>query len=297
MSFDPDKIQDNGLEKQSDSVEPNFVQQELQPSEIDEAQEKPKGENLESLRSHVSDMFGYSPQLDVERMYVNNGTTNERLDNEQTHRYWKLEAILNSSVPKGLRFLKTRAGELFGVPMAEWKKEDFSLYEDLAKRSGIFLEVGGPTPEGYESVDFKKIQQNTGKKVLISNIARDGHLSLLDKDTVIKEDKLKKMDRIDFQADVRQMPLVDGSVGGLFASCLSVRGKNVFQEASRILEPGGIFVYQGCGINDVLECQQYDLELVDYQVHLAHFYSYWGYSSNIILKKLLEDKEKMHNIQ
>jgi SAM-dependent methyltransferase len=118
-----------------------------------------------------------------------------------------------------------------------WKQTDFDVTEYLKNQEGSVVEFAGPTLSGYEFIDASKMNDT----VLISNISPglpeyDPHTGEL----------IQIKGSVDFQADATQMPLADESCKAILVSCLdkSFRQKT-FQEAFRILKPGGLLVWQG----------------------------------------------------
>jgi len=75
----------------------------------------------------------------------------------------------------------------------------FSVEKKLKELEGPFVEVAGPTTEGYELVNLNKLD----KKLFVSNL-RDSPWR----------------GKIDFRSDVRKLPIIDNSVSALFVSNL-----------------------------------------------------------------------------
>jgi len=121
----------------------------------------------------------------------------------------------------------------------------FNLKEELEARTGPFIEIAGPTPEGFEFVDYDKLD----RKVFISNIGNG--LPLQDDE---KGEIIGHWGKVDFQADSQKMPLRQQSVGALFASKMDIDVViDTIKEANRILEPGGIFILQGVTKKDIID--------------------------------------------
>ncbi len=137
----------------------------------------------------------------------------------------------------------------------EQVSQDFDIYGELQKRKGIFLEIGGPTlsresiGRSYFLVDTKKLS----KPLITSNITKGVTEWVFDYDAAMASTNDQEEDfyrPVDFHpanlvANATRLPIKDGSVGALFASGLPEElRKGIFQEAYRILEPGGIVVWQ-----------------------------------------------------
>ena len=75
-----------------------------------------------------------------------------------------------------------------------------------------------------------------------------------------------KVEKLDLLADATKLPLADNSLGCLFASNLPGDiDEEVIREASRVLEPGGILVWQGGETQDVAQAELAGLKVVQYQ--------------------------------
>jgi len=68
-------------------------------------------------------------------------------------------------------FLQTTGTKVSGAQYQplEWKQEHLNVYETLAATHGPFVEIGGPTTEGFEQVDIKALDG----KFFTSNIESD----------------------------------------------------------------------------------------------------------------------------
>ena len=74
-----------------------------------------------------------------------------------------------------------------------------------------------------------------------------------------------------FVADSQQMPFKDGSLSGVFAACLELgtRQKTI-HEAYRVLEKGGVLVWQGSVEEDFPIAKGAGFKLVGYEWDLPH---------------------------
>ena len=160
-----------------------------------------------------------------------------------------------------------------------WVKEGFSLIEEIKKIKKPLIEVGGPTTQGFELVDPEKLD----KKVFISNITPGCPY-------YSGGEVLGYIGKIDFQADAERLPFKDKSLGGLLASCLpnDIREKTI-REAVRVLDEGGIFVWQG-GINEDIElAKSLRLEVMEYSKCYSEHSEEWIW--NVIFQKQAEKKD------
>lgn len=144
-----------------------------------------------------------------------------------------------SQIPERLHEQETEIFISRGIAekIVEEKKElGFELANELSSRNGIFIEIAGPTPEGFSLVDYEKLD----RPVLTSNI-KPG-IPLWDDKT---GELVTYWGKVDFQADSQKLPLRNESVGALFGSCLEQNTiPKTLKEAARILEPRGILVLQ-----------------------------------------------------
>ncbi len=128
----------------------------------------------------------------------------------------------------------------------DWKEKDFDALKRLAETKGILLEVAGPTEEGYNLVDIKKLP----KKLFITNITPGR--PQFDPET---GEFIGYGAKVDFVEDATKMTFNENSVGAVFSSCIGsinvegleqdgIREKTI-KEAYRVLEPGGLLIWQG----------------------------------------------------
>ncbi len=170
-----------------------------------------------------------------------------------------------------------RAGELTFVynerwnkPIIEWRERGFSLYDYIENTKGLILEVGGPT---IDDVGVNKLWLDSstikGKNTIISNITPEAGVDLV--------------------ADGRNLHFDDNSVSMEFAASLGARGmdkhqlrKEVFTEAWRILEPGGLLVYEHGQLADIANACQLGFDIMQ-----------WKFEYDHDLKKYATDTEAM----
>jgi len=149
------------------------------------------------------------------------------------------------------------------VKVEAWRAEGFDVLESLGRVRGRFFEVAGPTKE-YKLVDLEKLRRQTGRQLHVSNLGFGGAPKF-----DAKTGELIAVNPAHLTADGTALPLAEGSVGALFCSCLStVRDrsrpfqeqvemtlelrKSAVSEAARVLEHGGLLVWQGGG-RDMLD--------------------------------------------
>jgi len=101
-------------------------------------------------------------------------------------------------------------------------------FEDAATQTtGPLIEVGGPTPSyapPLTAVD--NVAELIGRKGFVLN-------------------KSPNVADVDLMGDAKQMPFANGTLGIVMASCLHHGARvNFFEEAERVLEPGGVLAYQ-----------------------------------------------------
>lgn len=138
-----------------------------------------------------------------------------------------------------------------------WEEEDFDLELAIDQAPGPIVEVAGPTEGETLLIDFNKVAKN----IYVSNLApsRD----IFDLET---REFLGRVGRIDFRADATALPIASGKTGVLFASCLPVDAREEFiKESKRVLETGGILIYQGIRTEDIEAAKIAGFRLVEYR--------------------------------
>lgn len=100
-----------------------------------------------------------------------------------------------------------------GKDFIKSKASKFDLEERLNKIEKPFIEIAGPTPEGYDQSNFSKLN----KKVFVSNLfpGKPRFVDMgRDKESITYEGK------VDFIADGMELPVKDKSLGAIFISGL-----------------------------------------------------------------------------
>lgn len=164
--------------------------------------------------------------------------------------------------------------KLLSVAEDNWIENGFVAKEAVNKTKGPAIEVAGPTERGYSLVNAEALD----KKLQVSNIKAKG----------VKYCEGVVQGEIDFQADAVNLPLVSGSVGSLFASCLPKEVRiGALNEAQRVLEDGGLFVYQGVVTEDILRAEKLGFKLVQFRRHNNLPPGFWNgeLSYDVILQK------------
>lgn len=138
-----------------------------------------------------------------------------------------------------------------------WKEENFDLELAINKTSGPIVEVAGPTEGENLLIDFNKVEKN----IYVSNIASSR--DIIDLET---EEFLGRVGRVDFRADATALSIASGKIGVLFASCLPIEAREQFvKESKRVLEIGGILIYQGIRTEDIETAENAGFRLVEYR--------------------------------
>lgn len=74
------------------------------------------------------------------------------------------------------------------------------------------------------------------------------------------------MGRVDFRADATALSIASGKIGVLFVSCLPIEAREQFvKESKRVLEIGGILIYQGIRTEDIETAENAGFRLVEYR--------------------------------
>lgn len=96
--------------------------------------------------------------------------------------------------------------------MAQTKK-DLDLIKLLNKVSGPLIEIGGPTKDGYDLVDFKKLN----KKLLVFNLFPGNPVFIGPPGSELPT-RMTYLGRVDFVADAFNLPISDNIVGAIFVA-------------------------------------------------------------------------------
>jgi len=145
---------------------------------------------------------------------------------------------------------------------------------------GPIVEVAGPTTAGFAAIDAARLE----KPVLQSNLMAGLPLwgDRIEQDdaafgvrpyhgpptpSMVKAGMARApkwlVGRVDFQADATALPLRDKVLGAVLVSCLNRPSRpGALREAARVLEAGGLLVWQGAFAEDLLLARSLGLELV-----------------------------------
>jgi len=152
----------------------------------------------------------------------------------------------------------------------EWKQEHLNVYETLAATHGPFVEIGGPTTEGFEQVDIKALDG----KFFTSNIESD--IPEFD-----KSGNIVGKEKVDLQSDARILPFRDSSIGAVFASNLGSAKYNkrildtgeirrqAIAEASRVLKDNGLLIWEGGHTEDFVYADEAGFQLIQFKLEMG----------------------------
>lgn len=160
----------------------------------------------------------------------------------------------------------------------KWFKKNFLLIEEVKRIKGFFVEVGGPTKDGFDLIDYKDIR----KRIFISNITK----GVSEYDTKTGE-FLGYFGKIDFLIDGRHLPFKDNSIGIIFASYLPHNMRmSIWAEIFRVMRNNGLLIWQGYIEKEKIEklMNDYKIEIVAYSsIYRKEIKKY--FRNNIIFKK------------
>ena len=146
-----------------------------------------------------------------------------------------------------------------------WKRHSlspgFNLQKEIEKQTLPMLEIGGPTKRGICDI---RPWRAKGKTVFVSNLFPQNHK--IGEDCHIL---------LDLRTDGQLLPVRDSSLSVVFASCMirDVRPL-IIKEASRVLAPGGLLVWNGFQMGDHLQAQKCGLGIIQYfwkMYGISHF--------------------------
>lgn len=174
-----------------------------------------------------------------------------------------------------------------GVKTEQWQEEDFDLGKELRVRKGPFVEIAGPTEDGYDRIDLNSLD----RKVFQSNVKNGSPIYGPEPEENPKP--IGYFGKVDFMADATKLPLADGKVGALFGSCLprEIRAKAI-KEALRILEPGGFFVSQGFWAENIDLAQKLGFRVREYTKDIYPPDPFGGEAVNVYSVILQKPKPK-----
>lgn len=134
------------------------------------------------------------------------------------------------------------------------------LIEALGRVKGPMIEIGGPTPPTKSHPDSYKLigLSELPKKLWILNICLSHKDEVWDPET--KTAQSVKYSSPDIQADGMKLPFDKDSVGAVLVSALyyEIRGQ-VLREIHRVLEPGGLVIWQFGLPRDIKKARQVGL--------------------------------------
>ena len=153
-------------------------------------------------------------------------------------------------------------------PRPEWKVDDFNLTQHLTDLRGPFIELAGPTPDGYELANFGEIYQATGKKIMVTNGNPDQLEELKAK---MSENELKAMEIVG-TLDARKLPFKKGSVGAIFSHSIGYfSSPQLIRQTPDILEQNGLLVAGGFNNLDIAIALNSGLQLVQYSSYVQNW--------------------------
>lgn len=153
--------------------------------------------------------------------------------------------------------IKSRLGLIHSVG---WSEDQFDVADALKTIRGPIVEVGGPTPDGFRMI-HKRMIAESGKQYLTTNVT-DGLYQPVGENPT----KVAKMQSVDIVADIKHLPFADRSMGAVFASCLPMDIRaDAMLEARRVLEDGGLLVWQGTFSDDFEVARRVGFEVVAYE--------------------------------
>ena len=130
-----------------------------------------------------------------------------------------------------------------------WRDPDFDLSDTLGSCTRPLIEVGGPTPKGYQLIGRPILRQ-----LLVSNISTEA----------VETSWWRKTPKLDFIADAHALPFAANSIGAVFTSAFGDSRFTVdesvedigyrapmIDEATRVLCPDGLLVIQHGNIRNV----------------------------------------------
>jgi len=158
------------------------------------------------------------------------------------------------------RFLTRFKKHIGLIDAVSWQAQDFDVDVAIANVEGPAIEVAGPTLSGFHMLSREKVTA-AGKDYYVSNVY-DGLYEMLS----WEPPRFAKTASVDFVADAQSLPFADASVGLIFASCLPIDiRKGTIREAARVLELGGLLLWQATFIDDFKDAQAAGFELVAYE--------------------------------
>jgi len=169
-------------------------------------------------------------------------------------------------------YLLMMSKKIGAIETATWCSPEFDMKRFLEQAAKPFVEVGGPTDQGFRIVSPRDITE-AGKHFVVTNIDEGVHIYPPverghENDPLFAKIKISEAEMV---ADGRRLPFQDNSLAGMFAACMqrSTRAA-ILTEAARVIEPGGILVWQAPFEEDLLTSERLGLKLVAHEWDLPH---------------------------
>ncbi|MBI2335058.1 hypothetical protein HYU96_04670 [Candidatus Daviesbacteria bacterium] len=150
-------------------------------------------------------------------------------------------------------------------------KPGFNVHKTLQERKGAFVELAGPTPEGFEAAKVygkedkyfvsssDGIQRQTDKELIVSNILPEGYVYSSKCNPPVAQEPISLL------ADATRVPLKNGSVGAIFISCLPKNTrKDTLKQAYNALEDEGLLIWQGGFPEDIIVAENTGFKIFSY---------------------------------
>lgn len=161
------------------------------------------------------------------------------------------------------------------VPETEKSANSFDVIAALNAVRGPFVEVGGPTHDQwpheyqYRLVDISKLS----KEIISTNIVPG--VNVWEPSEEDGEYTLTDYLPADMQADGTKLPFKAASLGAVFASAVPTEIRpQVLQEAYRVLEPGGLLVWQHGVPEDGALCKKLGFSVLKHDVSPSSAHDY-----------------------
>jgi hypothetical protein len=176
-----------------------------------------------------------------------------------------LKALLNArlqGIGKLYRFNEAvgivKSGLEERYPEEQRHGDSTQLAEIISSRMGPFIELGGPTSQGYDLLSIEAVERLTGKHVKITNLSPEAGCYMLSSQADFAS--------IEEFVDAKNLPYEPSSLGMVFASCMPLDVKErVADEVYRVLEEGGLWQYQRCEDVDVARALETGFHLLRYK--------------------------------
>lgn len=159
--------------------------------------------------------------------------------------------------------------ELF--PDDEWQAEGFDLLPALKATKGPFVEIGGPSPRGYDLVDLAEVFRTTGKKIVVTNLQAERLSAPV-------PEEMRKAIEIGGLQDVRHLQFKKKTVGAFFTNGLGFYASPyLFRHSTSMLEKDGLLIAGYLSGLEVADALHLGLALKAYSTHIQKWSD--GYES------------------